>query len=807
MKKVIIFVIVLMTFLFRINIKAETYKLSYDESGYFYSRIDDLNNTYKGTIKRFSINHHAGYCIEPGVAPGVNYGEAIQWEKSSLPIDVRQDIVLYAYYGLDYKNHASLLYRVATQALIWERVLGNNTKVTIYSDADRTKEVDIDDERNDILSLVEKHKKVPSFSSNTEYVEVGKDFSLTDTNEVLNEFEIESDPFNIASIKGNELKINTNKQGNFEITFIRKKYYNRDFIIFHDDDYQDLIGAGDGFLTRFKINVVAKGGKITLNKVDKDTDTNKAQGKASLKGAVYGIYDEEDKLISQLITDEFGHAESLENLDIGTYFVKEISPSEGYELDETIYRVEINSAANVEVKVKEPIKKREFTFIKILANKKTGMQMPEANVLFGIYDLEGNLIMEKRTDNEGKIEFTLPYGEYVLKQLSTTEGYEKLNDYYFKVEESGKETKVFADEIISAYLKIIKIDSKTGKNVMLAHIKFKIYDLINKKYVEQKISYPDASIIDVFETNAEGILILPEPLEKGKYRLEEVDEPILGYTWNKGKIKFTIDENSDFIYDNTYGKIIEIKFKNDPVKGVIEVYKKGKYLEYEDNELIEKVKNLANVMFGLYAATDIYDGTGTKIYNKDDLIGYYYTDKEGYFKVENLYLGKYYLKEIKNDNSYNLSNEKIDIELKYKDQYTSIVYEKVYVTNMQKQGKLKILKLDSVTKEPLSGVTFQIFNNNDELIYTGITNEFGFLELVLPIGKYYLIEKETIEGYELNMEKIYFEIKENEEVIDCTYLNNPLKVYVPDTYLTGNYDFIPALGLIGYAFKKKNSKK
>lgn len=795
----------IIVFLFSIkNIAAESYKLSYDESGYYYSRIDDLDNKYKGTLKRFSINNRTAYCIEPEVAPGTYYDEAIQWEKSNLSVEVQRDIVLYANFGFEYEDHSTLLYRAATQALIWERILGNNTVVTYYSDSLRTKEVDISSERKTILALVKEFKTLPSFSDKTFKVAAGESLTLTDYNSVLTNYKIIQNDSNIARASGNSLIIKPPKMGSYQIKLERKALYQRDFLIFYDATHQDLVTAGDGFLPVVTINIEATGGKVVLDKVDYDTSTNEAQGQASLEGAVYGLYKEgSNDLITTLTTDKDGHAETSFDIDIGNYYIQEITPSKGYELDTTKYPITMSKAKITNLTVKEKVKKRDLTFIKILANKKTGVQMPEANITFGIYDLTGKLIVQKTTDADGKIELTLPYGKYVLKQLTVTEGYEMLDDYYFEVTESGSETKVFADEVINAYLKIIKIDSSNGKIVPLAHIKFKIYDLINKKYITQSITYPTDMTIDVFETNANGYLLLPQILEAGKYRIEEVDEPILGYTWNKNNLEFTIDKDSDFVNDKTYGKILEIKFKNDPVKGTIEIYKKGKTLQWSDNEISEKIENLENVMFGLYADEDIYDKTGTKIYSQDDLIGYYYTDKLGYIKISDLPLGKYYLKEIKTLDDYLLNNEKIKVELKYKDQYTKEVYEKVYVENIQKMGKVKILKIDGVNKNPLAGVSFEIYDMFDNLISTLITDEFGTAEIILPLGKYYILEKETIDGYVLSPEKTYLEIKNANELLECTIENNPI-IEVPDTYMNIPYNLFPSLGLIGYViFKKK----
>ena len=98
--------------------KADT--LSYDHSGYYYYKTDNSSEKpVPGTLKRFSINNRAGFCIQLGVAPGENQYSKGQWENSSLDDDIKRKVSLIAYYGYDYTNHQSLEFRAATQALIW----------------------------------------------------------------------------------------------------------------------------------------------------------------------------------------------------------------------------------------------------------------------------------------------------------------------------------------------------------------------------------------------------------------------------------------------------------------------------------------------------------------------------------------------------------------------------------------------------------------------------------------------------------------------------------------------------------------
>ena len=80
---------------------------------------------------------------------------------------------------------------------------------------------------------------------------------------------------------------------------------------------------------------------------------------------------------------------------------------------------------------------RKYEITKVVASNKTQIMTPEVNVEFGIYDYNNNLIKTLKTDSDGKIYFTLPFGDYILRQLSTPSGFEKIDDYKFSITESG----------------------------------------------------------------------------------------------------------------------------------------------------------------------------------------------------------------------------------------------------------------------------------------------------------------------------------------------------------------------------------
>lgn len=96
----------------------------------------------------------------------------------------------------------------------------------------------------------------------------------------------------------------------------------------------------------------------------------------------------------------------------------------------------------------------------------------------------------------------------------------------------------------------------------------------------------------------------------GTYRLEEVDQRIDGYLWNKESVEFHIGENSELIKDDELGVLFEVKFANKEVKGGVTIDKTGEKFVIDNGKYTYDKVNLANVKIGLYAKEDIYSANG-----------------------------------------------------------------------------------------------------------------------------------------------------------------------------------------------------
>lgn len=566
--------------------------------------------------------------------------------------------------------------------------------------------------------------------------------------------------------------------------------------------------------------------KFTAEVIKQDSEYDSAQGDGSLAGAVYGIY-KGDELVDTYTTDEKGYFKTKEYVCGDNWTIREVSASEGYLLDETVYSVGAEAKNytveknTVKMTVKEDVIKGKISIIKHSDDGTTQIETPEEGAEFEVYlksagsfeaakeSEKDHLVCDENGFDETKL---LPYGIYIVHQTKGWENTEWMKDFEVVISENEKSYfYLINDAVLTSLVKIVKKDAETGNIIPVSGIGFKVWDCQNECYVEQTINYPTQITIDTYYTDESGSLMMPSELVYGNYELHEV-QTANGYVLDETPVLFAIDGQEE---------VITVEKFNTAQKGRISVQKTGDVFTRvnkvssaytdEDGNLIEnpttytpvfEIGNLAGAVFQVIASEDIITADGTIRAKAGDVVAELITDENGYAETDLLYLGKYEVKEITAPNGYVLNSKSQFIELVYAGQEIEVrdTVNAAFVNDYQRVeiSLEKILEQDETfgigTNEEYKNVRFGLFAEEEITAANGSTipangliaevsldeNMEAVFSVKLPFAKYYVREITTDEHYILGDEKYSFDFtyqgQDSETVyVDCGEFENRLK--------------------------------
>ena len=571
--------------------------------------------------------------------------------------------------------------------------------------------------------------------------------------------------------------------------------------------------------------------KFTVEVTKQDSETTSAQGDGTLAGAVYGLY-KDGELVDIYTTDENGYFKTKEYV-CGNYTVQEISPSEGYLLDETVYSVGAEAENYfiehnpLSMTVTEDVIKGNIAMIKHSDDGSTQIETPEVGAEFEVYlkssGSYANAVETERdylTCDENGFAQTkdMPYGIYTVHQTKGWEGTEFMADFDVKISADGQTYRYLINNAeFKSYIKVVKVDSESGNVIPYEGAGFEIYDSNGQK-ISMTFAYPTPTTIDTFYTNSEGYLITPEVLHYGEYSLVEVQAPV-GYVLDSTPVSFTV--SADNAEKENALTVIKVRKENTAQKGRISVQKTGDIFKTvatassaytdENGEMIVNPTtytpmfadgDLSGAVFHVIAVEDIVTLDGTVRANAGDVVSEITTDENGYGETEPLYLGKYEVREIKAPYGYVLNNEPKDVELTYAGQEFE-VRDTVNTAFENEYQSVRILLSKVMESDELSGiygndyytsVRFGLFAAEDITAADGSVipadgmisevsldeNMTAKFDVQIPFGRYYVKEISTDEHYVLNGEKylVNFEYmgQDIQNVdIDCGQFVNLLK--------------------------------
>lgn len=653
-----------------------------------------------------------------------------------------------------------------------------NTTLIPYGDA--TLQDVITGVEND-ADQIRAYFKVKTSSGNLKLVKTSEDGNVANI-----EFTVKGD--------GYSKTVKTNSKGEFELTDLFPGSYTVTEIT--DSKYEpqksQTVKVESGKTATVTFKNVLKKWNLTVTKTD--AETKSAQGDATLAGAVYGIYNN-GKLVDKYTTDKNGSFTTSYYVCGDNWTLKEIEPSEGYLLDETEYHIGAEAKKytlennSVSIGVTEDILKGKISIIKHTDDGSTKIETPEVGAEFQVYlKSSGSYTKAKESERDTLIcdEYgfaetkDLPYGTYTVHQTKGWNGTEFIADFDVFISENNKTYKYLINNAsLESYVKIVKVDSETGKQIPYAGAGFQIFAPDRNK-VTMKYTYPNFTEIDTFYTNSDGYLITPETLPYGKgYSVVEVQAPY-GYVLDSTPIYFDITaENTT---EENGVTIVKTEKKNTPQKGTITVEKTGEIFSNVTSSGEEvtiyqteySVNGLSSAVFEIYADEDITTPDGTVRVKKDELVATLKTNTKGTAISKQLYLGKYRVVEKTAPNGFVLNKTVNHIELTYSGQNEKVTNTLTSFTNDRQKVVIdltKILEQDEKfnigNNNEIFNVSFGLYADEDLKASNGtVIPKDGLIEIItcdekgkatfttdLPIGSYYVKEISTDSHYILSDKK------------------------------------------------------
>ena len=590
-------------------------------------------------------------------------------------------------------------------------------------------------------------------------------------------FHLEATTQNIGSLKG-KYAITSNYPLNFHAMLLKLA------------NSQDI---GFGYYTdTLELNLeVDWPDEATVKIIKKDKGSN-----ALLAGAVYGIYADEacTKLIKKMpATNAKGESEVKITKTQDTVYLREISGPSGYVLDTKAYGVKLVVGQTASKNLTDKEQKGALTIYKE-GEVLTGATVTEDGVTFAyekrklkgaVYSVyagadikaaDGTLIYKKGalvkdnlvTGDDGSVTLKDLYlGTYTVTETKAPDNYVCKGEsktvelvYAGQTVEVQTVSATFLNERQKAAVRVEKQDEET-KNPLSGGI-YGLYAAEDIK-VDGKTVVPKGTLIEKATTGADGKASYKAELPINySYSIREIQAPELylrnsedTYTFT---FKFTNDKEEKVNFSHT--------FTNKRVNATIDLVK-------EDSETGNSAQGDAvfeGAIYGLYAREDINhpDGRSGVLYKKDEQVATLTTDKAGKASISNLYLGKYYLKEITPPVGYLLDEEEHDVNCNYEgDQVETVKRNTVSKEDVIKQPfqLIKAADNDKTDADLLKGAGFSAylissltvkddgsydFTNATPIVLTEdgktemFTDERGYAcSIPIPYGRYIVRETTT----------------------------------------------------------------
>lgn len=423
----------------------------------------------------------------------------------------------------------------------------------------------------------------------------------------------------------------------------------------------------------------------------------------------------DSKKLSTLTTGEDGTAESGDLIP-GDYYLVETTGKPGYQVEAGQIPFTIDGTGEtIELHVINP-KIRIFGKVQVVKQDDAGTPIP--GVRFGVYCDQDKLLEEITTGEDGTATSgVLNEGNYYLLELAGVDGYQMDTEPHpFSITENEVVIPVtVTNPRITGAVKVLKTGTEGEP---LTGVVFGVY-----------LAADDTELCRL--STGENGAAVSDSLFYGDYYLKELST-VDGYELLDAPIPFSIMEDA----------VIEIPVTNPLIMGGVTVYKISADKDEDGNDI-----PLSGAVFGLY------NGAGQKLAELT-------SGEDGRVVHEGLPKGDYYLKELAAPEGFTITDKLLPFSIETQGQRAEIT-----VTNGAGFGTVEIKKTGE-DSEPLSSVKFDVFRAaTAEKVGVLVTDETGAASIKLPLGRYYLVETATVEGYKLLSGQISFALTVDGETV------------------------------------------
>ena len=506
---------------------------------------------------------------------------------------------------------------------------------------------------------------------------------------------------------------------------------------------------------------IAKKMQITIFAEDNETG-RKTQGDATLEGAEYTLYSDpeltnEIETVTIAKNDDGSWSATSDWYLVGTYWLQQTKAPEGYLIDENVYKVEQDPAAQTveksshSVTSKDKVKEGIIRVMKYSNNQDVEDKIPATGAHVRLtLNSDTSVYYDAIIDENGYAEFvdtidethssstethcaetcypyTIPYGTYSISEEAISDQGENIFIYKqtAEIREQDQVSRFILDEeYVRMRLTVNKTDVESGD--VLAGAKFKIWNASKQEWYTERV-YGSGEITDEFTVNNAGYFTIKGFLEAGTYVIYETKAPYgyyldenmvegsKGYELTVGVNKVsqvivvhddeeTVLHKIDEVYEGIPVRIYphSITVTNLPQKAVITVTDiasqftnvKTESGEYGNINTPEyQDRGLLSAEFDIIAKEDIVTEYGTVKYNAGDVVEHITTDAEGKASTSELYLGKYQVVQTKVPNGYVLDSEPRELDITYTSQDVKVQEIPVNYNNKKQSENIKFEKL------------------------------------------------------------------------------------------------------------------